>query len=208
MRLKNVVRPVMVIGGLVAVATFAGAWAGRMFSSLRSEEVVFGPVDTAIYANINYDSATARVEGQVSAALQTELKNFAVSDSIVVVLVTAQDCLTCEDLGRQLRALARATSLPVVLFADSASSDVARAFLARERLGATPVLTLAPASVFSDGRSYATPAAIVVNLQTGQATGVSHTRRFKFIRLRSFAEELGLIQGESPDSPPIARREQ
>jgi hypothetical protein len=114
--------------------------------------------------------------------------------SALAVVIRASDVRTCEDLGRQLRALRRAYGPQRTLTVWTDTAAALEAFVRQEHLARTVVRPLPPREVMADGRDLATPAALVA--EDGRVVeGVSHTKRAPNARLRSFADELGSLRG-------------
>jgi hypothetical protein len=193
--------PLVVVG---AAAALLGATASRLLTPDAAPPRVVS-VDPSQTLEPDFDSATARISGTAGSMLLRSLSSAVTgADSVIAIVLTAEDCLTCEDLGRQLRELRRSTPLRVVIAAESISVAVVTTFLAREHLVAVPVIAIPHTSVLADGRPFTTPAAFIVTMASGEASGVSHTRRFKYARARSFREELGFGGAEVED--PVGSR--
>ncbi len=185
-------RSIMSVLGVGVLMALLGASASRMLTPAAPARAGVPSVDPSQTPEPDFDSATARISGMAGAALMEALRRHNGSaDSVIAIVLTAEDCLTCEDLGRQLRELRRATPLPVVIAAESLSAPVVATFLDREHLVTVPVVALPHASVLADGRRFTTPAAFIVTLGSGELAGISHTKRFKYARARSFRDELG-----------------
>jgi hypothetical protein len=192
MTLPARLRTALAVLGVGALTALLGASASRMLAPDAVARTGVPSVDPSQTLEPDFDSATARLAGSAGAALLSALRGHATAtDTAIAIVLTAEDCLTCEDLGRQLRELRRATALPVVIAAESISAPVVATFLEREHLIAVPVVALPHASVLADGRRFSTPAAFIVALSTGDLAGISHTKRFKYARARSFRDELG-----------------
>ncbi len=188
------------VGGAAAVVGASTSWFLAADAAARTRVLSVDPSQTP---DPDFDSATARISGTAGVQLRQALARLTPEvDSAIAIVLTAEDCLTCEDLGRQLRELQRATPLPIVVAAESISIPVVTTFLGREHLRAVQVVAIAHASVLADGRRFTTPAAFIVSTASGELSGVSHTRRFKYARARSFREELGFAGTEEHDWAP------
>jgi hypothetical protein len=143
-----------------------------------------------------YDAATARFVGTLALSV-TAARGAARPDSLVLVAVRGIDLRTCEDLGRQLRELARAVPAgprwEFAIMVDPGGEPALRTFLARQRLGGSRVIVADPGLLLREGRSPATPAALIADRAGRIAAGISHPSRVTNVRERSFAQELGLI---------------
>lgn len=140
-----------------------------------------------------YDAALVRFDGRLSATVAPRVAALGAEDLVLVVL-RRPDLITCEDLGRQLRELQRATGSgrSFAIMIDAAGAEPLRRFLRSERIRDVPVLVGDPKDYVADRLSPATPAALLVD-GTGRITrGISHPLRFANTRSRSFAQELGL----------------
>lgn len=179
-------RLVAVAGALAAVL-----FLGRTASLTRAAPGAAAPPPVETF---DYDAALVRFTGQLSEAATRELRglDLAGGDTALVLVITEQDVLTCEDLGRQIRELRRAygADRPIAVWADSAGSGLLRSFLRRERIARATVGTVPPSAVLSDGTGLWTPAAILATPDGRIVEGVSHTRRSPNVRLQSFAQEL------------------
>jgi hypothetical protein len=115
-------------------------------------------------------------------------------DSLVVVLIAEKDCLTCEDLGRQIRNLVASVSNQRMVLLASPIADSVRVeqFTRAERLGLR-AMYLSAALTLEDGSTIPTPAAIVVDRAGVVLRGVAHLVSVKNVRAVSFAEELGYV---------------
>lgn len=122
----------------------------------------------------------------------------------VVVYLRSRDCLTCEDLGRQLRELRRVAGehgVPLIIASDLSGIEDVRWFSHKERLGGVAVM-----QIDTMGRSWlakTTPAAVTVDNRRLSYLGIGHPTRVANMRLRSFADELEDIGafGDLADSP-------
>ena len=114
---------------------------------------------------------------------------------VILVLVRGSDCFTCEDLGRQLRELARAAPPGYRLVAVTDAEDRHRTeqFLMRERIRVAFLLGVDSFTIFqSEEAELPTPAVVIGSTPIGMLTGVAHPNRVPNYRPKSFAEELGL----------------
>lgn len=109
----------------------------------------------------------------------------------VVLIVSAADIASCEDLGRQVRELIRTqvepAGLALTVWAyDDAVGDVAR-FVQDERLRTGDVLSVNPSELL--GVAPKTPAVVVVD-RAGKYYGLSYLNRTRLVRSTSFADLL------------------
>lgn len=150
-------------------------------------------------AEFDFDAGTARFAGRLSPPAVREMERLGLGarDTALVVVLTEEDVLKCEDLGRQLREVRRAygPDRPIMVWGDSAGTEMLAAFLRRERIPRAVVGAVAPGAVLSDGEVVWTPAAILVTRDGRIVEGVSHTLRAPNVRLRSFAQELVSLRG-------------
>jgi hypothetical protein len=125
------------------------------------------------------------------------------------VLLDSADIRVCEDLGRQLRELYnRAGALPLIVVADSAAVVAVRIFARRERLHPSGFVLIGANDLIDGAARVPTPAALVLDLEGAAVAGVGHPRRFRNIRVRSFADELSanLLAPAGRTPPPEPRR--
>ena len=115
-------------------------------------------------------------------------------DSAVVAAVHARDCLTCEDLGRQLRELAGAVGGETRLVLAVPAGDTARVkeFVRSERIRNVQ-LAAYTAPLRLNGIDVPTPAAFVLGRDGRVRRGISHPERERNVRPVSFAQELGYL---------------
>jgi hypothetical protein len=136
-----------------------------------------------------YDSSTIYFEGPLSQPLPHAVG----ADSVLVLLVHATDCFTCEDLGRQLRELQHVAGQSyafIVYTTENEAPDVA-VFLSKERIRVTATMSGSPSTAFGRELLIGTPAMAVVDSRGVAVRGVSHSRRMPNVRPKSFAQELG-----------------
>lgn len=173
-------------------ATFAAtAFATRAIAS-RGKHVP--PPALPRVESFDFDAGMKRFTGALSPRATRDLAARAEHGSALAVVIRARDVRTCEDLGRQLRALRRAYGPERTLTVWADTVPALESFVRQEHLARTVVRPLPPREVMADGRDLATPAALVAT--GGEVVeGVSHTLRAPNARLRSFADELGALRG-------------
>jgi len=117
---------------------------------------------------------------------------------LIALLLRRSDWATCEDIGRQLRELARAAAnhgMRLVVIAHTPDSLAIATWLRREGLQASHMVHAdLDRAVTSEG-VVATPAAMRVAPTGAIRLGVSHVERVSNHRRSSFVEELGLYAG-------------
>lgn len=153
------------------------------------------PVDGPTWPTAeDLENATTFLSGRLSATARASLEVTGGAATVVVLLREA-DWLNCEDLGRQIRELQRASRVRghrLVVWSDPDEGTAIATHLRRERITPAQVVTLDLGAVIVDQTSISTPAAILVGSDGQIIRGVSHTIRFPNVRIRSFAQELGL----------------
>jgi hypothetical protein len=175
MRIARFLRP----GAMLVLVAAGGVLGTRAFAP---------PVSAA-----TYDSATLEVRGRLSEAARARLASSSATPGGVLVLLDAADVRVCEDLGRQLRELRShlGDTVPFTIGAPAASLETIRAFAHREHLRPDGVVELRASDVIiRSGAGFRTPAALVLLGREGDVAGIAHSRRFRNVRVRSFAEEL------------------
>jgi hypothetical protein len=166
-----------------------------MAKHVMAERKRASAVLSTVYTDTAYEAATSRIDTHITPESQHFLRSHlgaSSGDRFIAVMLTAEDLAVCEDFGRQLRELRRATTTPIVVLPDSTSVDVVSSYLARERLTSVAILPVSHSRLFISGAEVTTPAAFFVDMRTREADGVSHVIRFKFTRVKSFRDELGL----------------
>lgn len=141
------------------------------------------------------DTVAGRLDSRGLAAVRARS---APGRQVVLLFVRDGDVGTCEDLGRQARALQRWASTSRAEFLVWAHVDGdgrVQSFLERERIPGAAVFLADSAPRLEDGRVSNTPAAFLVDTGTGEVRGVAHPERVPNVRQRSFAEELAGIAG-------------
>lgn len=114
---------------------------------------------------------------------------------VVLVLVRGADCFTCEDLGRQMRELARVAppGYRLVALTDAVERHRTEQFLMRERIQVALLLGVGSFTIFESAEAeLPTPAVVMGSQLGGVLTGVAHPNRVPNYRAKSFADELGL----------------
>jgi hypothetical protein len=188
MRIARFLRP----GAMLVLVAAAGALGARAVAGGRAEAArsrAFAPPVSAA----TYDSATLEVRGRLSDAARARLASSSATSGGVLVLLDAADVRVCEDLGRQLRELRSrlGETVPFIIGAPAASLETIRAFAHREHLRPDGVVELRASDVIiRSGAGFRTPAALVLLGREGDVAGIAHSRRFRNVRVRSFAEEL------------------
>ena len=136
------------------------------------------------------------VHGALSAEARAELGKVRPDVSgTVIAFVRREEVYTCEDLGRQLRELARTLGTggpPLVVWTESGSAGRVSAYLRREKVRHHLIISSRLERLFQKGSLPVTPAAVVVGA-AGEIRGVSHPLPAQNTRTRSFADELGLV---------------
>lgn len=146
---------------------------------------------------------TRPVTGVMPPVLTRELLG-ARGDSAVVAAVRGRDCLTCEDLGRQLRQLVSAVGggMPVVIAMPARDSVRVKNFVRTERIRNVDLAVFTVPLKLQDGSIVPTPAAMVVGRDGRVRRGIAHVERERNVRAVSFAHELGFLP-TTPVPPPI-----
>lgn len=180
------------IGAFVAIFVLARqvpAWVMRPRTTVTASAAA-DPYGSPVRQRALYDSATRYFAGRVQLATAIPARG-----SSMLLLVTAQDCLTCEDLGRQLRELehtTRAQHLPLIVVARATDTADIAVYLRRQRVQVAAIVAEAPDSAVTSSTGILTPAVAIVDAHGTIVRAVSHPRRLPNVRVRSFAEELGL----------------
>ncbi len=136
------------------------------------------------------DSATRRITGRLS-AMQPPLGQ----RRALVLFLRARDCVTCEDLGRQLREVQHTTRLrplPLVLVAPADEAREVLDYLAAQKVDVATTIAADPDTVLANRQPVPTPAMVLVDARGGIVSGTAHPKRLPNLRLQSFAAELGL----------------
>jgi hypothetical protein len=177
-------------GLVLLVLIAAGFFMGRELSRPDST----GGADAAFPVAPAANSDRPLVQSFSGALDQASVLALNVGDSAVVVAVAAKDCLTCEDLDRQIRELSATMNGRMPLLIATSSSDSARVaeFVREARIIDTRV-TIAPQQMLVDSVTISTPAAFVIGHDGRIRRGVSHLQRVPNVRVSSFAQSLGFI---------------
>lgn len=156
-------------------------------------------------AGVKSDRATAAgrplsrtLLGQLSPSLRRLVRGTTgrTAHGAVLVFVSAADCFTCEDLGRQLREVQHAPNArqrSFVIATEPADVDRVVGWLQRERIHYVSVIPTTPRVVLTSGDTVLTPAVLLLTDGTRIERGVAHPQRVSNTRPRSFAAELGLM---------------
>lgn len=189
----------------ICVVAFAACVLGSrtVVARLRPAE----PPPPPSVEDFNYDAALMRFTGQLSRGATREIGRVDGGDTLLALLITSEDVVTCEDLGRQIRDLRRAYGLrrPIAVWTDSTRLDVIRTFLHRERIANTVVGPVPPTAVLADGKRIPSPAALLATRDGKVIEGISHTLRAPNVRLRSFAQEFRTLAAQPGPPGPAAR---
>lgn len=113
----------------------------------------------------------------------------------LVIALRAEDCFTCEDLGRQLRELRHtrgAADRGVVVITPPADRTIVEKWLRKERVVAVTVVSTERGFQLDATGSVPTPAALLLDSLGQVERGISHPQRVRNVRLVSFAAELAL----------------
>lgn len=176
--------------GLAAAAGAAVAtgWALRTTSS--SFPAVSNSPVTAESDDQSYAAATRPISGTLSASSRARIAAHLRSGHAVLIVLRSRDRKSCEDMGRQFRALLRAAGpgYPAVALVEPDAKDGYRTWMRREHVP-VEVVPFSPDSMFTPTASLPTPA-VLVTRDGRTARGVGHPVRFPNLRTRSFAEEL------------------
>ena len=191
----------------VASVVFVGSLVGsEQVASFVAERATYRPPESGAdqYTPEAYQAATKRLIGRLR---DTNLVRAVGPDTIgrvVAVIVRKADLTTCEDLGRQMRALRGSLQDSDRFEAWTAQSDTGdvRTFLHIERIGRVRVRAVNVTELFASLDSLPTPAAIVLASDGELLAGVAHPLRFRNVRPNSFAHELGLLPDSALPKPP------
>jgi len=186
---------VLALTGTVVAGTLVPA-SERLLRSRASRRE--GPLRDALIAGPDRqmppgemtDSATLRVTGRLS-VLQPPLGQ----RRALVLFLRARDCLTCEDLGRQLREVQHATRprpFPLVLVTPAGEAREVQNYLAAQKVDVVATIAADPDTALANRRPVPTPAMVLIDAAGVVLSGTAHTRRLANLRLNSFAAELGL----------------
>jgi hypothetical protein len=171
----------------IVVVTGGGWAAGR----LSTEEIQ--KLRTPAQAAAETPTPKSRL---VKARLTSEASRLVVpgpggGSSTYAVLIRAKDCLTCEDIGHQLRELAE--SVPagstIRVLSDSAGVATTSEFLRRERVVVASIDTIDLASVIAGRPGVLSPSLVVRPTNADSVVLIEHMR-FRNVRPKSFAAEL------------------
>jgi hypothetical protein len=138
---------------------------------------------------------TISLSGSLSDSLTREFGRFLREDSVLVIAVSARDCFTCEDLGRQIRELASVVNgrMPIVVVMPEADGKRVIEFVQAERIRNVDLRPYRSSLKTDDGVVVPTPAAFILDRRGGILRGVAHLDRQSNVRKRSFAHELGFL---------------
>jgi hypothetical protein len=113
----------------------------------------------------------------------------------LVIALRAEDCFTCEDLGRQLREMLHArgaASRRVVVITPRADRTLVEKWLRRERVVAVTLVSSDHGFQLVGADAVPTPAVLLLDTLGQVERGISHPQRVRNVRLVSFAAELAL----------------
>jgi hypothetical protein len=187
------------LGALLGVVMAGGWLAARHFSAAEARPATPpGPPTAAAF-----DAATVQVRGSLTAAARRRLASAVNPRGAVLVILDSMDVRVCEDLGRQLRVLHARTGaiLPLVVTAPPPALPTIRAFVHGEHLRPAALIDLPMEELFAGHVNVPTPAAVVIHAGDWSFAGVAHPRRFRNLRMRSFADELSADLSDDPGDP-------
>lgn len=156
-----------------------------------ADESAAGPAESRKPAAV--DTLQARLATAVRSEIQPRAGT---ASQVVLLLIRERDVFTCEDLGRQSRELrnwAAELGLPFLVWAEADPDTRMPVFLRREHIPEAAVFLTRSAFAVETGSPIRSPAAMLVNLATGEIRGFAHPERVPNVRQRSFAQELGEI---------------
>jgi hypothetical protein len=192
-------------GALLMLVAAAGWVVARYAARPGSGGTIPPPPSTAAL-----DSATVRLQGELTHAARAKLTQATAGTPAILVLLDSADIRVCEDLGRQLRELRNRAgpSLPLIVVTDSAAVVPIGTFARRERLRPARIVVLRAGNLIVGTPRVPTPAALVLDRAGNAVAGVGHPRRFSNVRVRSFADELSpsLPASAGTTPPPEPRR--
>jgi hypothetical protein len=191
------------VGAVLAVVFTAGWIGARVFvgeEQSRASPPAFAPQELSAAA---LDSATVSVRGQLTTASMARLAPVLGDESAVLVVLDSADVRVCEDLGRQLRVLHRriGAALPLVVVTAPGALAGIRTFARREHLAPAAFVGIRSAELMVGNSGLPTPAAVVLRGGGSTVAGVAHPRRFRNVRIRSFADELSADLPGEPGGP-------
>lgn len=179
------VRELLGAAALVVVCTGVGSLMGYARESRQSSSAHATPSNQAEVLSVNLLDGTIGASTTL-AGLQAGQR------SAVVVALRARDIDSCEDLGRQLRELARSMAPGAALEVSVPEPDVdlVARFAHIERIPFTRISTSVRRLQMDDGSLLQTPAALVFDRTGRVLAGVSHPSVVPGARVQSFATEL------------------
>lgn len=173
-------------GSIVALMLFVGACA--------EGDPLQAPNKVGSHRTQNEDAAPVRfLTGSIEAQLPHAS---ALLGRRALFVLTAENCFTCEDLGRQLREVLRSPSvrrLPLSIVVVGNDMERVRGWLRRERIRPENTIEIALGLRLNDGTLVPTPAVILIDASGRIERGVAHLTKVNNSRPRSFASELGLL---------------
>jgi hypothetical protein len=181
--------------GVRDAALFVGVLALAAAGSHAAARALAPSVPPAVLPTQEHVDDLVRFTGALTGAAADQVRRASGSaEESLVVLLASRDLATCEDLGRQLRELHRAygAERPFVVLADEKDAGPVRDFIEFERLGRAR-MAVTDGRIFPDEPSPYTPAAMLVRRSGEVVAGAAHLSRAPNVRLRSFADHLGLI---------------
>lgn len=161
----------------------AGALAAAVTAGARR-----GPKEGG--GSANRDAAVA-VEGRLTAGAAEAVRRAAGGPYALLLVLDRRDLLSCEDVGRQLRALQRTTGRDLPLLLASRPEDASDLVVAirREKVRIAAIVPVSSTRVLENHRPIQAPALLVV-LPSGAARGITHPVRSPNVRTLSWAEEI------------------
>jgi len=195
--MKRWVRDTFVIVGAFGATTASGV----ALSGLSGREK---PIQYAeSFAPTRYELNTQVVHDSLSPAVKTYLARSGKRGPLVAILLRERDIARCEDLGRQLRELSRASGeVSIEIWTDSGSLPTVETFVRMERLTSASTRVLQLASVLADAlQPPVTPAVLLISHDYRVTAGIAHPGRFANARPLSFAHELADGLKQLSDTP-------
>lgn len=138
------------------------------------------------------------VQGRLAGEARAELERARPDPrGAVIVFVRQDEVYTCEDLGRQLRELARrlGRGSPLVVWTEPESAARVTAYLKQEKVRHHLIVSPRLERLFARGSLPATPSAVIVGAE-GWMRGVAHPLPAANVRTVSFADEMAPLARE------------